>query len=1003
MLITKQRKKFHRLTKILVFLIMLKTTFLLIGLSVFLFIISPTQTTAQYDYEAQNKWVDSVYQSLTPAKRLGQLFMVAAYSNRDDKHYQEIKKLIKIYNIGGLIFFQGGPQRQAKLTNQYQAATQTPLLIAMDAEWGLAMRLDSTYKFPKQMTLGATANNEVIYDMGAEIAKHSRRLGVHINFAPVVDINSNPANPVIGYRSFGEDKHKVSAKGIAYMKGMQDHGVIANAKHFPGHGDTGSDSHYTLPVIKHDKQRLDSIELYPFKQLIKDSLKSAMVAHIHIPAYDDTPNKATTLSRYVVTDLLKNKLQFKGLVFTDALNMKGVSKFYKPGEVDLLALKAGNDVLLFSENVPKAIEKIQQALAEGALDSLQVENSIKKMLAAKYFVGLNDFIPIKTDSLFQDLNSPQSELIKQNIYKQAATIVKDNKNLLPIKILEERAIATLSIGSDSITIFQKYLGYYNNMEHTMLPRKPDPNKYDLALNKLKNFDLVIVGVHGLHYNRRKMYGINKEDLHFLETLKKHTNVIVTVFGLPYTLKYFENNEQLICMYQDEPASEKAAAQLIFGAIPASGTLPVTVTSQLTEGLGIKKKAIERLQYTEPEAVKINGERLRSAIDSIANEAIRIQATPGCQVLVARHGKVILNKSYGYFTYDSTVKVTNESIYDIASVTKVAATLQAIMFLEGRGVIDLNKKMAHYLPELKKTNKRKMTVQDVLLHQAGLKPFIPIWQRTVDAEGERLTAYYNLFLDQQFSNQVAPGLYALGSLRDSIWHWTVNSKLRKKPRRSKTYDYKYSDIGFYMLQKLAETLLNQPIEDFLEQNFYRPLGLSTMSYLPLCKFPATRVVPTEEEKSFRKTLICGIVHDPGAALYGGVAGHAGIFSNANDLAILLQMNLQDGYYGGLQYIPSGTVSKFSKKQVEKNRRGLGWDKPLEEGNGPTSDLASLETYGHTGFTGTAAWVDPKYELIYIFLSNRVYPDANNKKLLSKDIRTRIQGAIYDAMLDYKPER
>lgn len=954
----------------------------------------------EIDNKKQKAWVDSVFNSLNETQRLGQLFNIATYSNKGKAHYQEIEKLIREYNIGGLTFFQGGPVRQANLTNKYQMAAATPLLIAMDAEWGLGMRLDSTISYPRQLTLGAIQNEQAIYNMGAEIARQFKIMGMHLNFAPVIDINSNPANPVIGSRSFGENKYNVAAKGAAYMKGLQDNGIIASAKHFPGHGDTGSDSHYTLPVINHTKERLDEMELFPFKKLIEDSLMSTMIGHIHIPVYDDTPNKAATLSENLVTGLLQDELGFEGLVFTDALNMQGVAKFYKPGDLEVKALEAGNDVLLLSEDVPVAMAKIKKAIQDGTLNKRDIHKRIKKILKAKYWAGLNNYTPVNTANLIERLNDPKAQLIKHQLYENAITIVKNNQNLIPVTIFDTATFASLSIGTELTRTFENSLSKYTTFSHYKISGDyTSETMYADMFERLKRYDIVVVGLHNLNNSRSKDYGVEQEQIKFLKDLEAETKVIIVAFGNPYSMQSFEDFENVICAYQDELISQKIVPQAIFGAIDATGRLPVTALLSMREGMGETTRAIGRLGYSLPEDVAMDS-RILDKIDLIAHEAITDQATPGCQVLVAKDGKVVFQRSYGYFTYDSLQKVTDETVYDLASITKVAATLQTIMFLEGREVLDLDKPLSAYLPEVMGTNKEDLIIRDILLHQAGLVPYIPFWRRTVNEFGA-MSDFYSQFPMENFQNQVSLNLYGINSLEDSLWQWTIDSDLRWKHKKRKPYDYKYSDLGFYILKQLSERLLNQPMEMFLEQNFYDPMGLNTLTYLPLCKYSVDRIAPTEKDTYFRNSLVCGLVHDQGAAMLGGIAGHAGIFSNANDLAILMQMHLQDGYYGGINYFSSGTVDKFTHRKDDDNRRGLGWDKPLlKEEGGPASDYASPRAFGHTGFTGTAVWADPEFNLIYIFLSNRTYPDASNAKLIKNNIRSRIQDVIYKSMWEFE---
>ena len=946
------------------------------------------------DSLAQKAWVDSVYSSLSEEERIGQLLMIAAYSNKGSLHADKISESIRKNHLGGLIFMQGGPGRQIHLLNRYQSQAKIPLLIAFDGEWGLPMRLDSTTSFPKAMTLGAVQNNALIYEMGQEIAYQCKQVGVHVNFAPVADVNVNPNNPVIGNRSFGENRHRVALKSVAYMKGMQDAGIIASAKHFPGHGDTDSDSHYTLPVINHSKERMDSIELYPFKELFRQGIMSTMVAHVHVPVYDNKKNKATTLSRYVVTDLLKEDLGFNGLVFTDALNMKGVSKFYPPGQVDLLALLAGNDVLLFSEDPQKAIKKIKRALKYRKVNRSQFEKSVKKILMAKYWAGLDNYRPLTNTNLPLKLNSQRAHMLRKQLYESAITVVK-KKDYLPFVHLDTFRFASLSIGTPKTNDFTSMLDKYASFQHFQM-NKGKGN--ESLIKKLSLFNMVIVSYHKMSNRPNSRFGVNQLDIDFLKQLTAKTEVVVSLFGNPYALVYFHDFKNIICAYEEEIETLRAVPQVLFGALEAKGKLPVSPSPKLKEGMGIQTEKLGRLRYGLPEEANMNSKVL-AEIDLVAQEAIKVEATPGCQILVVKNGMVVFEKAYGHFTYKQEAAVTSETMYDLASVTKTAATLQAIMWLTDRGELDINRKASFYLKELKRTNKKKIKIKDILLHQAGLTPYIPHWKRTKNGY-DFLEDYYRASPEGDFTNQIALGLYSAESLRETIWKWTLESKLRNKPR-GKNYGYKYSDVGFYLLQGLVEKRLNQSMDEFLDANFYSSLGLRTMTYLPLCKYPIHQIAPTENDHDFRNALVCGMVHDEGAALYGGIAGHAGIFSNANDMAILMQMNLQKGYYGGIHYFKNlKTIDKFIARHDVNNRRGLGWDKPSHLHVSPTSRYSSPKTFGHTGFSGTAAWVDPEFDIVYIFLSNRIHPYADNKELVNRNIRTRIMDLIYESIFEYE---
>jgi len=954
---------------------------------------SSVDPLATSDVLRQQLWVDSVYDVLSWNARIGQLFMVDAYSNGNAKHRKSLHQLVKNHKVGGLIFMQGGPKRQIQLQNDLQGIADVPLLVGMDLEWGLSMRLDSTLRFPNQLTLGAITNDTLIYEMGADIALQMKNMGVHMNFAPVADINSNAQNPVIGYRSFGEDKYRVAKKTIQYMKGLQDSGVLASAKHFPGHGDTSTDSHMTLPVVEHSLQQLEDIELYPFSQLIDNGVASVMSAHLHVPALDSTKGLPTSLSKKAVTNLLKNDMKFDGLVVTDALNMKGVAEIFAPGKLEIAAFQAGNDLLLFSQNVPLAIKEMRKGMRKRQIKKEALESTVKKILKAKYKAGLADYQQANTDNLLLKLHQAQSEVLQHKLYKNAMTLVKNRGNLLPFDIIDTTSFASLSL-NERAPIFHQTLSKYTNFDKfNTVGNKDIPS----LLNQLKNYEVIVVGVFGMNNSPQKNYGIKKEDLQLLETLNQHSKVIVNLFGNPYALSEFDKFDQVLCAYENNDLTQSLVPQAIFGASDVLGRLPIS-TGSFQKGAGIALQRNHRLGQSVPEMVNMDRKTLNK-IDLIAREAIESMATPGCQVLIARNGKVVFDRSYGYHSYDSAQQVTPESIYDIASITKVAASLQAITFMEEQGLIDLDKKISFYLTDLKGSNKEDMTIRDILSHQSGLWPYLPFWKQTMASE-EHLPEYYNHHIEPEFPYYVSEGLYTSKSIRESVWQWVIESKLRDKEEGT-PYGYKYSDMGYYMMHRLAEQVLNQPIEDFLSQNLYEPLGLTTLGYNPLDRFTKSRITPTESDSTFRMTQVWGTVHDQGSALLGGVAGHAGLFSNSRDLATIMQMHLQGGAYGGQRYFNESTLNKFTQQQyLNHNRRGAGWDKPLAGAwYGPTSEYASRSTYGHTGFTGTAVWADPAFDLIFVFLSNRIYPDANNRKLIQNNIRTRMQDVVYQSIWEY----
>lgn len=945
-------------------------------------------------YNSDSRWVDSLMKILTPDERIAQLFMVAAYSNKDEAHKQAILKLVSEYKIGGLIFMQGGPVRQAQLCNLYQSKSKVPLMISIDGEWGLAMRLDSTIKFPRQMTLGAIQNDTLIYLMGAEIARQCRRLGIHVNFAPVVDVNNNPLNPVISNRSFGEDKELVARKASAYMRGMQDNKVLACAKHFPGHGDTDSDSHKTLPIINQSFDRIDSLELYPFKELFKQGLGSVMVAHLYIPALDTTTNLASTLSPKVVNGLLKDTLGFKGLIFTDALNMKGVSKFYKPGYVDVKAILAGNDVLLFSEDVPTAMAEIKKAIANGEITQEQIDERCRKILMAKKWLGLDNYKPIKIENLYKDLNTTYAELLNRKLSEAAITLLKNEKNLIPLMNLDTLRIATLTVGYKQPNNFQKTIDLYTFSDHYYISRDATKTEVDSTISNLSIYNLIIVNVNNTNNNPAKDFGLSQHMNYILQKLDNNSDVIVNIAANPYILSKIpelKRCEAVIMSYEDNEYTQTYSAQAIFGGIGLNAKLPINASDEFKLGTGITTQKI-RFKYTIPEDVGISS-RYLSEIDSIALSGIREHAYPGCQILVAKDANVIYHKSFGYHTYENKRKVTNNDIYDLASITKIAGALPAIMKLVDEKKLNIDDPLENYIPQVKGSNKQYLCLREILAHQAGLKDWIPFYMATLK-QGQYVDGIYSTKASEEYPYRVAENLFIHKSYKDTIYKKIIDSPINPKN------DYKYSDLGYYFFHQIIEDITKEKLDEYVHKNFYAPLGMTTTGYNPRNRFDLNQIVPTEYDMTFRKQLVHGYVHDQGAAMLGGVAGHAGLFSNANDLAKLMQMYLQYGEYGGKRFISREVVDEFIRCQYceNNNRRGAGFDKPEPDPSkdGPTCKCVSLMSFGHSGFTGTYAWADPEYGLVYIFLSNRVYPNAENKKLIKMGIRTRIQQVIYDAI-------
>ena len=938
--------------------------------------------------EYQEKWVDSVYSSMNLVQKVGQLFVVQAFSNKGVSHSKKISNEIINNAIGGLIFSNGSPKKQINLTNSYQELSNIPLLIGMDAEWGLSMRLDSTFSFPWNMTLGAIKDNMLIKQVGSRIAAHCKRIGVNFNFAPVVDINTNPNNPIIGNRSFGESIENVSLKSLNFMKGQQEMNVLSSAKHFPGHGDTSTDSHKTLPIIKHKKEKILNVELKPFINLINNGLESVMIAHLEVPSLEKTIGLPSTLSYSIVTELLKNDLGFKGLIITDALEMKGLSSFKSTGNLDMLAFKAGNDILLMSENVSEGVNSIIDEYNKGSISEIRLSHSVKKILKAKYKVGLNKSSVISTINLDNDLNNISDKILNEQLVERSLTVLKNKENIIPITDLKKK-IGYMSFGNDSAVSFFSHLNKYSKVDEIV---NINLKNSDSIISK---YNTIIIGVHANSKTPWNSYKINKKEIDLINHIAKKVDVILNVFGSPYTLKPFKSIRSIkgvIVSYQNSIIFQQKSAQLIFGALNSKGRLPVSIGKLFDVGDGIKIKHINRLSYGTPESVSMSSIKLRK-IDSLANIAIDSAMTPGLQLLIAKDGRVVYNKNFGYLTYDKKSKVKNNTIYDLASLTKILVTLPIVMKLVETGTINLDTKLKEILPSYVDSNKSNITIKEMLSHYSNLKSWIPFYKSTLDSITKKpKNLYYNSVYSNKHNIKVSENLYLLSSYKDSINSLIKNSELNKEK-------YRYSDLPYYILKLYIEDYYSNDLSSLINSQLFNEIGMPKASYYPKEITSTNNIAPTEIDNYFRFGEIRGTVHDMGAAMQGGIGGHAGLFSNANDIAKIMQMYLQGGQYGNKKYFNKSTIDLFNKCYYceDDNRRGVGFDKPQIEGDGPTCGCISMQSFGHSGWTGTYTWADPEEKIVYVFLSNRSYPESKENKLLKYNIRTDIQKLIYESII------
>ncbi len=971
------------------------SVFLLFSL-IFLKVFAYGQQPAFLKY-INDPWVEEQISAMTLREKIGQLIMIEVYPEQAERHREEMQKLIQEWKPGGILMMRGSPNKTARWIRAFQQVSDRPLLVAMDAENGPSFRVDSLLVFPSAQALGAIQNDSILVDMGKAVGRQLKAMGIHMNFAPVADVNTNPANPIINFRSYGEKKELVASKALAYAKGMEMEGVAAVAKHFPGHGDTQTDSHHTLPVINHNRSRIDDIELYPFKILANAGITGIMSAHVAVPALD-SDNRPASLSSKILHDLLRNEMKYGGLIITDAMNMKGVT--LPAGEAEVAALKAGNDMVEFVVNVRQSVLAIEKAVQSGTLSESEINTKVRRILATKRWIGLHLPSTPPEERLLSTLNSAENELIVRRLTEASVTTLQNN-GLLPLMRLDTLRIATLAFGAQSPLPFQVMTSRYTAADHFFISTDASAREQETLLQKLNSYHLVIAGISGLRSYPGRNYGITPVHRSIIKTLAGRQQIITLFMGNAYALKYLEaaeKSEALILTYQDTPIAQELSIQMVFGAIDASGRLPVTIDNRFPAGMGIDVKKNGRLKYSIPEEIGISSVILHRKIDSLANLAMQKKAFPGAQVLVAIDGKVILEKGYGYLTYEKTEPVELQHIYDWASVTKVTGPLPALMKLYDEGRIDLDGKWSDYWKDFEKSNKQNIRLRDILAHQAQLRPIIPLWESKFAKDPQLRDATFSIHPIANNNIRIAGNLYADQTLISQFYDEVRTSTLL--PRK----EYVYTCLGFHMWPPIIEQITGDSFEQYVKSNFYHRLGAYNITYNAYLHFPQDQIAPSEVDDYFRKETLRGFVHDEGAAILGGISGNAGLFGNAGDLAKVFQMYLWKGYYGGEQFISPETIDEFTRVQFRSrnNRRALGFDKPMldnatrkREDAYPTYGVG-MNSFGHTGYTGTFVWADPDVKLLFILLTNRVHPTRRNNQLSDLKVRGRMLQTLYDLL-------
>ncbi len=979
-----------------------------IGFIILVMVLSLTMTAGkpslifQRSISKNQQWVDSVYNSLSRRERVAQLFIPMVDPRGGATSKATISKWIKTNKMGGLLFSKGNIVDYVNMVNYAQSIADVPVLMTLDGEWGFSMRIKNTPRFPYNMGLGAISDEQLLYEYGKEMARECRLMGIHVNFAPVLDVNSNPSNPVIGYRSFGEDPSRVSRLGVAYSRGLEEGGVLSVAKHFPGHGDTSVDSHKALPTVDHDLTSLNMVDLMPFKQYIDAGLSGVMVGHLSVPALDNSGTPAS-MSKGITTDLLRKDMGFEGLIFTDALAMKGAKSSVNNC---VAALMAGADVLLGSGSPDNDLDAVMLAVKNGKITDEMIEERCKKILSYKYALGLTTEKPVDLNGIEAKLNSKSADAVNRKLAAASMTVVRNESALLPVRGLAERTIAVVNIG-ESNNEFTRTCEKYAKVDVYTASGAMSSS----TLSAIKRHDVVIVGVYNDKSAQKQAFA----------QLKGCNNIVPVFFVNPYEMAGFGSSlnslKTLVIAYDNTRYTREYAAQAVFGGIDVSGRLPVNLNgvAKMGDGVVIKKT---RLGYTSPLAIGMDS-TLEANVDELVRQGVKTKAFPGCQVLVAKDGYVVLNKSYGNLDFLGNKAVTDETIYDLASVSKAAGTLPGVMKAYDEGLFELDAPVAEYVTPLQGGDKSRITVRQLLYHESGMPAAVNMFNMMMDTasySGKLIAGSASSIHSIKIENgayghkdarlrrditsptptaglgiKAADGIYVGQATMDTVMSRIYNIKLRDTKR------YNYSCLNFCLLMNMEEWVTGRPHQEWVDETIFAPLGSYHTGYRPLEKWDKSDIAPTEKDNFLRRQTLQGYVHDETANFSGGVQGNAGLFSNANDLAKLCQMWLNGGVYGGERLLTEETVKLFTTSKSSTCRRGLGFDKPdkRNERNSPTCREASAATFGHTGFTGTCFWVDPDSGLIYIFLCNRVNPSRNNPAFSKLNIRSRIFSEIYKA--------
>lgn len=918
---------------------------------------------------SSDRWAERTIRGMSLKEKIGQMVMVefnGIFAHEKSEYFLNLKRYVEEDRVGGLIIFRSEAYEAATLINRLQKLAKVPLFIAADFERGAASLFPHAVSFPTNMAIGATGSEEFAYLQGKIAGEEARALGIHWIYAPVADVNNNPDNPIINIRSFGEDPQKVARLAAAFVRGAQEAGVIATAKHFPGHGDTSQDSHSELAVINADKSRMYSVELVPFKAAIEAGVDAIMTAHVALPRFASEPNLPATLSRDILTDLLRGELGFKGLIVTDAMVMGGITNAYWTGEAAVAAVKAGADMVLMPPDGRVAIDALLRAVERGEIGEERINESVRRILAAKAKLGLHRKKFVDIDALAKLLGSPENQSKADAMADRSITAVLNKDGVLPVDARRVRRLSSVVVldepDSTLGSVLERELARRaEDLTRERIDSRSSPEEIEAALEKAARADLIICSTFVQVKAWKGTVALPEKQARFVERLLALGKpAIVIAFGNPYVIRQFPQVRNYLCAYGYADVAQRSAARALFGEIDVSGKLPISLGPEYPAGSGLDIPRLDmRLADAEPEAVGISSERLEP-LYALIERGVQERAFPGAVLLVGRRGKIAVRRAFGAFDYsESAQPMTTDAIFDLASLTKVVGTTTAAMILFERRRLDLEMPVYRYIPEFgREGGKEKVKVKHLLTHSSGLP------------------AYERLFLELKG--------------KESFIKRICQMPLEYEPGSRAVY----SDFGMILLGEIIERVTARKLDEFYRAEIFQPLGMMETMYRPPRSL-LKRIPPTEDDP-WRKRVVRGEVHDENTYAMGGVSAHAGLFSTADDLAKFCQMMLSGGIYDHRRILRRATIEKFTRRQdwVPSSSRAMGWDTPTPGGAG--GSLLSPSAYGHTGFTGTSIWIDPERELFVIFLTNRVHPTRENDKI--REYRAKVHDAVVNALID-----